>query len=233
MSLYQNRQSSGAGHDEREKRERSWNCSFSYFEKRKLEVYNLFQDNNYFQLQTSKYYILYLIFWFCILPFVFVLLKFVYFLFLYFVFVLQSRLIHWPNRGPLSTQSWSTQQRSSLNEDRVQKSRLKYLDVKISKTGFIISYLWHFFTEMGKMYWWNTDFARTVTYWLHNLFGRILFLIEAVNWIWCSYEHNKSDFFAALWPTTDPISPPKDCTVSLSMMIKMMNLLDFVILVSY
>ena len=51
-------------------------------------------------------------------------------------------------------------------------------------------------------------FCRAVSYRLQNLFRRILFLIEAVNWISRSYEHNKSDFFPALWPT-DRISSPR------------------------
>ena len=61
---------------------------------------------------------------------------------------------------------------------------------------------------MAKMYWWK---SLTVTYQFHNLFGEILFLIEAVNWISGSYEHNKSDFFSADL-TTDRI--PRHCTIS-------------------
>ena len=61
---------------------------------------------------------------------------------------------------------------------------------------------------MAKMYWWK---SLTVTYQFHNLFGGILFLIEAVNWISGSYEHNKSDFFSADL-TTDRI--PRHCTIS-------------------
>ena len=79
------------------------------------------------------------------------------------------------------------------------------------------STLFNLFPKWDRYFCTDKYFGPIVTYWFHNLFQRIFFLIGVVNWISRPYEHNKSNFFSALWPDTlwpPDISDfsPKNCT---------------------